>query len=142
MSPSRSAIRTLRCAEWLYAIVALALWSGLPVRPQGSQWLLWAHWLGTALIAAWLGWRVGRPTRAVLVVAAALSCLVFAQAVSSLWRWRLLLAALPTMFFFSLAVVSFAWLCQLVVAIVLWLNRSALRARGSSAMKSPPLVSR
>src|SRR5215213_1713933 len=61
-----------RYAEIVYAAIALVLALGLPLPPRGPNTVLFAHWIGTAVLAAAIGFRLGRPNRQTWYVAALL----------------------------------------------------------------------
>lgn len=121
------ALRIARYAEAVYAIVALVLALGLPLPPRGPGIVLFAHWLGTALLAAAIALRLGRPNRQTWYVAALLSAYVLFNAVVAIAR--LVDPALapggslgmPTIQ--ALAVGALLWLTQVVVAVCLYQAR-------------------
>jgi len=56
----------------VYAAIALVLALGLPLPPRGPNTVLFAHWIGTAVLAAAISFRLGRPNRQTWYVAALL----------------------------------------------------------------------
>ena len=83
---SATAVRVARVAEVAYAIVAVVLAFGLPWPPRGQGIVLFSHWLGTALLAAAIALRLGRPNRQTWYVAAVLCSYVLFNAVVALLR--------------------------------------------------------
>ena len=76
-----TALRIARYAEGVYAAIAIVLALGVPLPPRGTGIVLFAHWIGTALLAAAICLRLGRPNRQVWYVAALLSAYVLFNAV-------------------------------------------------------------
>lgn len=121
------ALHVARYAEAVYAVIALVLALGLPLPPRGQGIVLFAHWLGTALLAAAIGMRLGRPNRQTWYVAALLAGYVLFNAVVAIAR--LVNPALapggslgrPTVQ--ALAVGIVLWLTQVVVAVCLYAAR-------------------
>jgi hypothetical protein len=119
-----AALRTARYAEAVYAIVATVLAFSLPLPPRGQGMVLFAHWLGTALLSAAICLRLGRPNRQTWYVAALLSGYVLVNAVVAIVR---LIGpdanslGRPTIF--ALGVGALLWLTQLVVAACLYWAR-------------------
>lgn len=81
-----AALRVARYAEALYLIIAVVLAFGLPWPPRGTGMVLFAHWLGTALLAAAIAVRLGRPNRQTWYVAAILSGYVLFNALVAIVR--------------------------------------------------------
>jgi hypothetical protein len=82
--PSR-AIQVARLAELVYALTALFIVAGLPV-PSPRSALPWVHWLGTAILAGLIAWRLRAPDRATLAVAAILGAYVLGNSIWALPR--------------------------------------------------------
>ena len=126
------ALRIARYAEAAYAALALVLALGLPLPPRGQGIVLFAHWIGTALLAGAIALRLGRPNRQTWYVAALLAGYVLFNAVVALTRMLGANAATlgrPTTA--ALAVGALLWLTQLVVAVCLY------QARELRTMQSP-----
>lgn len=83
---TNAALRIARYAEAVYAAIAVVLTLGLPLPPRGPGIVLFAHWLGTALLAAAICLRLGRPNRQTWYVAAILSGYVLFNAVIAIAR--------------------------------------------------------
>ena len=81
-----AALRLARYAEGLYAAIAAVLAFAIPLPPRGPNLVLFAHWIGTALLAAAICLRLGRPNRQTWYVAALLSFYVFFNAVVAIAR--------------------------------------------------------
>lgn len=81
-----TALRIARYAEAIYAIVALVLAFGIPLPPRGPGVVLFAHWMGTALLAGAICLRLGRPNRQTWYVAALLAGYVLFNAVIAIAR--------------------------------------------------------
>jgi len=113
-----------RIAEAIYAAIALVLSFGLPLPPRGPMLVLFAHYLGTALLAGAIAVRLGRPNRQTWYIAALLSGYVLFNAVVAISR---LLGAesatlgAPTTP--ALAVGALLALTQVVVAVCLYYAR-------------------
>lgn len=75
-----------RYAEAVYAIIAMVLAFGLPLPPRGPAVVLFAHWLGTALLAGAIAMRLGRPNRQTWYVAALLAGYVLFNTVIAIAR--------------------------------------------------------
>jgi hypothetical protein len=119
-------IQLARWAEALYALTALFFVSGLP-DPSSRSALAWVHWLGTAILAGLLWWRLRRPDRTILAVAAIVSIYVLANAIWALPRLAgVLRNSAGTISAAAILVTSIIWATQLTVLVV------ALRARRSS----------
>ena len=127
-----TALRVARVAEVAYAIVALVLAFGIPLPPRGPGVVLFAHFLGTALLAAAIALRLGRPNRQTWYVAALLAGYVLFNAGVALAR---LLgsqsSALGRPGVLAFGVGAFLWLTQIVVAGCLY------QARELRTMPSP-----
>jgi hypothetical protein len=80
------ALRIARYAEGVYAAIAIVLAVGLPLPPRGPGLVLFAHWIGTSLLAAAICLRLGRPNRQTWYVAALLSAYVLFNAVVAIAR--------------------------------------------------------
>jgi hypothetical protein len=118
------ALRTARYAEALYAVVAMVLAFGLPLPPQGPGVVLFAHWLGTALLSAAICLRLGRPNRQTWYVAALLAGYVLFNAVVAIVRLvgpESATLGRPTVA--ALGVGGLLWVTQLVVAVCLYQAR-------------------
>lgn len=81
-----AALRIARYAEAVYAAIAVVLALGLPLPPRGAGIVLFAHWVGTALVAAAICLRLKRPNRQTWYVAAILSGYVLFNAVVAIAR--------------------------------------------------------
>ncbi len=81
-----TALRIARYAEGVYAAIAIVLAFGVPLPPRGPGVLLFAHWIGTSLLAAAICLRLGRPNRQTWYVAALLSAYVLVNAVVAIAR--------------------------------------------------------
>ena len=75
-----------RYAEGVYAAIAAVLAFAIPLPPRGPNLVLFAHWIGTAVLAAAICLRLGRPNRQTWYVAALLSFYVFFNAVVAIAR--------------------------------------------------------
>src|SRR6476620_6977543 len=84
--PTGLALRVARIAEAVYAVVAGVLAFALPLPPRGPTVVLFAHWLGTSLLAAAICLRLGRPNKQTWYVAALLSAYVLFNAVVAIAR--------------------------------------------------------
>ena len=131
MTTSR-ALRIARYAEGAYAVIAAVLAFGLPLPPRGPSVVLFAHWLGTSLLAGAICLRLGRPNRQTWYIAALLSAYVLFNAFVAVAR---LLgpesSALGKPATLALAVGALLWITQIVVAICLYQGRE-LRTMPSS----------
>ena len=81
-----TALRIARYAEGVYAAIAIVLALGVPLPPRGTGIVLFAHWIGTSLLAAAICLRLGRPNRQTWYVAALLSAYVLFNAVVAIAR--------------------------------------------------------
>lgn len=81
-----TALRIARYAEGVYAAIAIVLAVGVPLPPRGPGIVLFAHWIGTSLLAAAICLRLGRPNRQTWYVAALLSAYVLFNAVVAIAR--------------------------------------------------------
>lgn len=129
---SAAALRVARVAEVLYAVVAVVLAFGIPLPPRGPGMVLFAHWLGTALLAAAIALRLGRPNRQTWYVAALLAAYVLFNAGVALAR---LLGPESTTLgrpgVLAIGVGGILWITQIVVAGCLY------HARELRTMPSP-----
>jgi peptidoglycan/LPS O-acetylase OafA/YrhL len=119
-----TALRVARAAEVAYAIVAVVLAFGIPLPPRGPGMVLFAHWLGTALLAGAIALRLGRPNRQTWYVAALLAAYVLFNAGVALAR---LLspqsAALGRPGLLAVGVGGILWVTQIIVAGCLYQAR-------------------
>lgn len=118
------ALRVARIAEGIYAVVATVLAFGLPLPPRGSGAVLFAHWLGTALLAGAICLRLARPNRQTWYVAALLAFYVLFNAVVAVGRMLAPQAdvlARPTIL--ALGVGALLWVTQIIVAVCLYYAR-------------------
>ncbi len=81
-----TALRLARYAEGVYAAIAIVLVFGVPLPPRGPGIVLFAHWIGTSLLATAICLRLGRPNRQTWYVAALLSAYVLVNAVVAIAR--------------------------------------------------------
>lgn len=129
-----AALRIGRYAEAVYAAIAAVLAVGLPLPPRGQNVVLFAHWIGTALLAAAICLRLKKPNRQTWYVAAILSGYVLFNAVVAIAR---LVgpesATLGRPGFLALAVGGVLAVTQLVVAFCLY------QARELRTMPQPTL---
>ena len=134
---TNAALRIARYAEAVYAAVAAVLAVGLPMPPRGQNVVLFAHWIGTALLAAAVCLRLKRPNRQTWYVAAILSGYVLFNAVVAIAR---LLgpesATLGRPGALALAVGALLALTQIIVAICLY------QARELRTLASQPTLRR
>jgi len=110
-----------RIAEAIYAAIALVLSFGLPLPPRGPILVLFAHYLGTALLAGAIAVRLGRPNRQTWYIAALLSGYVLFNAgvaISRLLGAESATLGAPTTP--ALAVGALLALTQVVVAVCLY----------------------
>lgn len=115
------ALRVARYAEAIYAVVATILAFGLPLPPRGQGVVLFAHWLGTALLAAAICLRLGRPNRQTWYVAALLAgYILFNAAVAILRLVSPESSALGRPTTMALAVGALLWATQALVAVCLY----------------------
>ena len=109
---------------------------GIPLPPRGQGMVLFAHWIGTALLAAAICLRLGRPNRQTWYIAALLAGYVWFNAVVALARLvgpaaGSLVRPAAT----ALIVGAAIWATQIIVAVCLYQARelrtmpSAPRAR-------------
>ena len=119
-----TALRVARLAELVYAIVAVVLAFGIPLPPRGPGMVLFAHWLGTALLAGAIALRLARPNRQTWYVAALLAGYVLFNAGVALAR---LLgpesATLGRPGFLAVGVGAILWVTQIIVAGCLYQAR-------------------
>jgi hypothetical protein len=119
-----AALRTMQLAEGVYAVVAGVLAFALPLPPRGPVIVLFAHWLGTALLAAAISLRLTRPNRQTWYVAALLSAYILFNAVVAIARLfgpESSTLGMPA----TVAIVVGAFVCltQIVVAACLYQSR-------------------
>ena len=115
------ALRVARYAEAVYAVVAVVLAWSLPLPPRGQGVVLFAHWLGTALLSAAICLRLGRPNRQTWYVAALLAGYVLFNAVVAIARLAGPQAsALGRPTAAALVVGSVLWVTQAIVALCLY----------------------
>jgi len=129
------ALRVARYAEALYAVVAIILAFGLPLPPRGPGIVLFAHWLGTALLSAAICLRLGRPNRQTWYVAALLAGYVLFNAAVAILRLvgpSSTTLGRPTLA--ALGVGGLLWVTQLVVAACLYQARE-VRTMPSTALR-------
>lgn len=121
---TNAALRIARYAEAVYAAIAVVLALGLPLPPRGAGMALFAHWIGTALLAAAICLRLNRPNRQTWYVAAFLSAYVLFNAVVAIARLvgpeSATLGRPGTL---ALAVGALLAVTQLVVAFCLYQSR-------------------
>jgi len=142
-APPPGALRVLRWAEGVYALVALGLGLSLPPPTPGTA-VAWVHWLGTAALAGTLSFRLRRPNRASWYVAALLATYVLASALPSAPRLGAMLRYVidnrSAAGAFSLSLAFLVVATQAAAAISLYRLR-ALRhgadARGPSSFLGP-----
>lgn len=119
-----TALRVARLAELVYAIVAVVLAFGIPLPPRGPGMVLFAHWLGTALLAGAIALRLARPNRQTWYVAALLAGYVLFNAGVALAR---LLgpesATLGRPGLLAVGVGAILWVTQIIVAGCLYQAR-------------------
>ena len=130
-----TALRVARYAEAVYAAIAVVLAFGLPLPPRGAGLVLFAHWLGTSLLAAAICLRLGRPNRQTWYVAALLSGYVLLNAVVTVSRLvgpesQTLGRPGPL----ALGVGALLWVTQIVVAFCLYQVRE-LRTMASGSTR-------
>jgi peptidoglycan/LPS O-acetylase OafA/YrhL len=126
------ALRIARYAEGVYALVALVLAVGLPLPPRGQGVVLFAHWIGTALLATAIAFRLGRPNKQTWYIAALLAGYVLFNAVVAIVRMLGPSASTlgrPTSL--ALVVGALLWVTQIIVAVCLY------EARELRSMPSP-----
>lgn len=117
-------VRMARYAEAAYAVVAFVLAIGLPLPPRGQGVVLFAHWIGTALLAAAIALRLGRPNKQTWYVAALLAFYVLFNAVVAIARMvgpDATALGRPTPQ--AIGVGALLWLTQVVVAVCLYQAR-------------------
>jgi hypothetical protein len=118
------ALRVARYAEAAYAVIAVVLAFGLQLPPSGPTTVLFAHWIGTAVLAAAIAFRLGRPNRQTWYVAALLCGYVLLNSIIAVAR---LLgpeaAALGRPAAVSLAVGALVTITQIAVGVCLYQAR-------------------
>lgn len=121
---TKTALRTAQFAEAVYALIAGGLAFGIPLPPRGPNVVLFAHYLGSALLAAAIVLRLRRPNRQMWYVAALLSGYVLFNAAVAIIR---LLGpqrdSLGRPGVAALAVGGTLWAAQAVVAYCLYAAR-------------------
>ena len=134
---TNAVLRIARYAEAVYAAIAAVLAVGLPMPPRGQNVVLFAHWIGTALLAAAICLRLKRPNRQTWYVAAILSGYVLFNAVVAIAR---LVGPEPTALgrpgSLALAVGALLAVTQIVVAFCLY------QARELRTLSSQPTLRR
>ena len=131
-APAMPALRIARVAEAAYAALAFVLAMGLPLPPRGPGIVLFTHYIGTALLAAAIAFRLGRPNRQTWYVAALLAGYVLVNAVVAVARLVSPDAgSLGPLTALTFAVGALLWLTQIVVAVGLY------QARDLRTMASP-----
>jgi hypothetical protein len=119
--PARPALRIARYAEVSYAAIAFTLALGLPLPARGQGIVLFSHWIGTALLAAAIAFRLGRPNKQTWYVAAMLAGYVLFNAVVAVARMvGPDAAALGRPTPLALGVGVLLWVTQIVVAVCLY----------------------
>ena len=122
----------MQVAEGVYAVVAAVLAFALPLPPRGPVMVLFAHWLGTALLAGAITLRVTRPNRQTWYVAAVLSAYVLFNAVVAIARlFGPAPATLGRPATVAIVVGAFVCVTQIVVAACLYQSRD-LRTMAST----------
>jgi len=117
-------LRIARYAEAVYAAIAVVLALGLRLPPRGPDTVLFAHWIGTALLAAAICVRLGRPNRQTWYIAALLSGYVLLNALTAILRLVGPNAdALGRPAVIALVVGALLWVTQIVVAVCLYYAR-------------------
>ena len=127
------ALRVARYAEALYAVVAVVLAWSLPLPPRGQGVVLFAHWLGTALLSAAICLRLGRPNKQTWYVAALLAGYVLFNAVVAIARLvgpQASALGRPTAA--ALAVGGVLWVTQAIVAVCLYHARELRTMQGAT----------
>lgn len=114
-------VRIARYAEAAYAAIAVVLAFGIPLPPRGQGMVLFAHWIGTALLAAAICLRLGRPNRQTWYIAALLAGYVWFNAVVAIARLvgpaaGSLVRPAAT----ALIVGAVIWATQIIVAVCLY----------------------
>ena len=121
---TNAALRIARYAEAVYAAIAVVLAVGLPLPPRGQNVVLFAHWIGTALLAAAICLRLKKPNRQTWYIAAILSGYVLFNAVVAIARLAgPESATLGRPGFLALAVGAVLAVTQIVVAFCLYQAR-------------------
>jgi len=131
-----AALRIARIAEAVYAVVALVLAFSLPLPPRGTGLVLFAHWMGTALLAGAIALRLGRPNRQTWYVAAILAGYILFNAVVAIVR----LAgpesnSLGRPATLALLVGGLLWITQVVVAACLYQARELRTMASASSLR-------
>ena len=119
-----AALRTARYAEAAYAVIAVVLAFGLRLPPRGPNAVLFVHWIGTAVLAAAIAFRLGRPNRQTWYIAALLCGYVLLNSIVAVARLvGPEASALGRPAGVSLAVGVLVALTQIVVAVCLYQAR-------------------
>ncbi len=131
---SATARTVARIAEGAYALVAFGLWLSLPFPPRAAFAATWVHWLGTAGLAMVLAFRLGRPKRVTLMIAAILAAYVLGTGVFALVRagGALMRDADGEQQLMGLGLIATVWGSQIAVAlalIFLWRGEEAITDR-------------
>ena len=108
----------------MYAAIAFVLAIGLPLPPRGQGVVLFAHWIGTALLAAAIAFRLGKPNKQTWYVAALLAFYVLFNAAIAIVRMAgpdTPALGRPTIQ--AIGVGALLWLTQVVVAVCLYQAR-------------------
>ena len=127
------ALRVARYAEALYAVVAVVLAFSLPLPPRGPGVVLFAHWLGTALLSATICVRLSRPNRQTWYVAALLAGYILFNAAVAIVRLvgpESATLGRPTTV--AIAVGAVLWVTQAIVAVCLYHARELRTMQAAS----------
>lgn len=89
MDTTKRWLRIARWAEAVFGVLSLVNWLAFPFSPTRgvAAAITWAYFLGGAVVALGLAWRLGKGGRSAWYVAAALSAVVLLNTVASLPRW-------------------------------------------------------
>ena len=134
----RIALRVAQIAEGAFALLALFFALSLPWPPRGPFLGLWLFWSSAFVLASWLAFRLGRPSRPAFVAAGVVSAIVLLLSVR-----RLFVIADPMpgvdrgILRTSHLLASFVWMTQLLVCICLWLGRKLPPPRRSVGSTLP-----
>ena len=119
-----AALRIARYAEIVYAVISLVLAFGMPLPPRGPGMVLFAHWIGTALLAGAIALRLSRPNRQTWYVAALLAGYVLFNGVVAVARLvGPEASALGRPATTALVVGGALWVTQIIVAVCLYAAR-------------------
>jgi hypothetical protein len=131
-----AALGIARYAEAVYAAIAVVLAVGLPLPPRGENVVLFAHWIGTALLAAAICLRLKRPNRQTWYVAAILSGYVLFNAAVAIARLASPESAtLGRPAALALAVGALLAVTQIIVAFCLYQARELRTLRSQPTMR-------